>query len=183
MSRSSLSMPVGTILTPQSGTRRSAAPADWSSRDGGQPKGRAVSSSCFSAGFGQTAADRLNDNDREPTSVYTRTLLNKISVEGKPITDLAREVREDVEALAATVNHEQRPAYYDELSGPCSTSRRRAAVGDGPRSPQQIVSRPVEPSAQPLVTSPQQQRPDCSRRCRRCHHHSRASIARRRGTR
>jgi uncharacterized protein len=72
----------------------------------------------FSAGFGQTAADRLDDNDREPTSVYTRTLLRKIGVEGKAITDLAREVREDVEALAATVNHEQRPAYYDELSGP-----------------------------------------------------------------
>ena len=72
----------------------------------------------FSAGFGQTAADRLDDNDREPTSVYTRTLLRKIAVEGKPITDLAREVREDVEELAATVKHEQRPAYYDELSGP-----------------------------------------------------------------
>ncbi|MFZ5690833.1 MAG: caspase family protein [Pseudomonadota bacterium] len=72
----------------------------------------------FSAGFGQTAADRLDDNDREPTSVYTRTLLRKLTVEGKAITDLAREVREDVEALAATVNHEQRPAYYDELSGP-----------------------------------------------------------------
>lgn len=72
----------------------------------------------FSAGFGQTAADRLDDNDREPTSVYTRTLLRKIAVEGKAITDLAREVREDVEELAATVNHEQRPAYYDELSGP-----------------------------------------------------------------
>jgi uncharacterized protein len=39
-------------------------------------------------------------------------------VEGKAITDLAREVREDVEALAASVRHEQRPAYYDELSGP-----------------------------------------------------------------
>lgn len=72
----------------------------------------------FSAGFGQTAADRLDDRDREPTSVYTRTLLRKIAVEGKAITDLAREVREDVEDLAASVRHEQRPAYYDELSGP-----------------------------------------------------------------
>lgn len=72
----------------------------------------------FSAGFGQIAADRLDDRDREPTSVYTRMLLRKMAVEGKAITDLAREVREDVEALAATVRHEQRPAYYDELSGP-----------------------------------------------------------------
>ena len=112
----------------------------------------------FSAGFGQTAADRLNDNDREPTSVYTRTLLTKISVEGKPITDLAREVREDVEALAATVNHEQRPAYYDELSGPLFyfAPPRGGVVA---ALPQQIVSRPVEPSAQPLVPSPQPQQP------------------------
>jgi len=72
----------------------------------------------YSAGYGQTAADRLNDKDTEPTSVYTRTLLRKITVEGKPITDIAREVREDVEALAATIGHAQRPAYYDELSGP-----------------------------------------------------------------
>ena len=72
----------------------------------------------YSAGFGQLAADRLSDNDPEPTSIYTRTLLRKISVEGKPITEVAREVREDVEALAASIKHEQRPAYYDEMSGP-----------------------------------------------------------------
>jgi len=72
----------------------------------------------YSAGYGQTAADRLADNDPVPTSVYTRTLLRKIAVEGKAITDLAREVREDVEALAGTIKHEQRPAYYDELPGP-----------------------------------------------------------------
>lgn len=72
----------------------------------------------YSAGFGQLAVDRLSDADPEPTSIYTRTLLRKISVEGKPITDVAREVREDVEALAASINHQQRPAYYDEMSGP-----------------------------------------------------------------
>ncbi len=72
----------------------------------------------YSAGYGQTAADRLSDRDPESTSVYTRALLKKIRIEGKALTDIAREVREDVEALAATANHEQRPAYYDELSGP-----------------------------------------------------------------
>jgi uncharacterized protein len=72
----------------------------------------------YSAGFGQTALDRLSDRDAEPTSVYTRVLLQKLTVPGKSIVELAREVREDVEALALTVNHSQRPAYYDELSGP-----------------------------------------------------------------
>jgi uncharacterized protein len=82
------------------------------------PKGPGGIFILYSAGYGQTAADRLADNDPEPTSVYTRTLLRKIAVEGKAITELAREVREDVEALASTIRHEQRPAYYDELSGP-----------------------------------------------------------------
>jgi uncharacterized protein len=104
----------------------------------------------FSAGFGQTAADRLDDNDREPTSVYTRTLLRKIAVEGKAITDLAREVREDVESLAATVNHEQRPAYYDELSGPLfyfAPPRSGGAVASALVQPQPHVQPQVQPQS------------------------------------
>lgn len=116
----------------------------------------------YSAGYGQTARDRLDDNDREPTSLYTRTLLRKISVEGKPITDLAREVREDVEALAITVRHEQRPAYYDELSGPAFYFAPSGAVAAAPPQPQRpptdnsAASRPVPPlpSAQPVAALP-----------------------------
>jgi hypothetical protein len=78
------------------------------------PKGTFV---MYSAGQGQSALDRLSDEDREPTSVYTRTLRAKIMVEGLAITELARTVRDEVEAAAGRVNHEQRPAYYDELSG------------------------------------------------------------------
>jgi uncharacterized caspase-like protein len=78
------------------------------------PKGTFV---MYSAGQGQSALDRLSDDDREPTSVYTRTLRAKMLVEGLAITDLARAVRDEVEAAAGRVNHEQRPAYYDELSG------------------------------------------------------------------
>lgn len=78
------------------------------------PKGTFV---MYSAGQGQSALDRLSDDDPELTSVYTRTLRAKMLVAGLPITDLARKVRDEVEATAARVNHEQRPAYYDELSG------------------------------------------------------------------
>ena len=80
----------------------------------------------YSAGYGQTAADRLSDTDPETTSVYTRILLRKLAVEGKPITDLAREVREDVEALAATIKHDQRPAITMSFPGRRSISARRA---------------------------------------------------------
>jgi len=78
------------------------------------PRGTCV---MYSAGQGQSALDRLSDDDREPTSVYTRTLRAKMLVEGLAITDLARTVRDEVETAAGRVNHEQRPAYYDELSG------------------------------------------------------------------
>lgn len=70
----------------------------------------------YSAGYRQTALDRLNPEDSEPTSVYTRVLLNKLAVPGKPLARIAREVRNEVESLAQSVGHEQRPAYYDELS-------------------------------------------------------------------
>ena len=81
-----------------------------------RPKGTFIT---YSAGIGQTAADRLSDSDPEPTSVFMRELLTKMSVQGKSIIDLVREVREDVEAVSATMRppHEQRPAYYDELAG------------------------------------------------------------------
>lgn len=118
----------------------------------------------FSAGFGQTAADRLNDADREPTSVYTRTLLRKIAVEGKALTDLAREVREDVEALAATVNHEQRPAYYDELSGPNFYFLPPRSVAAPAVNPPRIIPAPqsgaapppqaLQPQTQPVPAAP-----------------------------
>jgi uncharacterized protein len=81
-----------------------------------RPKGTFIT---YSAGIGQTAADRLSDSDPEPTSVFMRELLAKMAVQGKSIIDLVREVREDVEAVSATMRppHEQRPAYYDELAG------------------------------------------------------------------
>ena len=106
----------------------------------------------YSAGYGQTARDRLDDNDREPTSLYTRTLLRKITVEGKPITDLAREVREDVEALAITVRHEQRPAYYDELSGPAFFFAPSGAIATAPQP--QPVRPPTDNSASARPTAP-----------------------------
>ena len=71
----------------------------------------------YSAGYQQTALDRLNDADEEPTSVYTRVLTKKLAEPGKQLADLAREVRSEVETLAKSAGHVQRPAYYDELSG------------------------------------------------------------------
>ncbi|KQW83503.1 hypothetical protein ASC89_27545 [Devosia sp. Root413D1] len=70
----------------------------------------------YSAGFRQTALDRLGPGDASPTSVYTRVLLERLGQPGISISEIARGVRVDVAALALSVGHEQSPAYYDELN-------------------------------------------------------------------
>jgi hypothetical protein len=71
----------------------------------------------YSAGAGQTALDRLSDDDENPNSVFTRALLPRLQEQGMSLHDLAKQVRRDVQQLASTVNHEQFPAYYDQMSG------------------------------------------------------------------
>jgi uncharacterized protein len=108
-----------------------------------RPKGTFIT---YSAGIGQTAADRLSDSDPVPTSVFMRELLAKMAVPGKSIIDLVREVREDVEAVSATMRppHEQRPAYYDELAG--------NFFFVPPNGPVAVV--PQRPAPQPIPVSP-----------------------------
>jgi len=71
----------------------------------------------YSAGTGQTALDRLSNADSDPNSVFTRALLPLMSEPGLGLHDIARQVRNEVRAMARSVNHDQFPAYYDQLSG------------------------------------------------------------------
>jgi carboxyl-terminal processing protease len=72
----------------------------------------------YSAGAGETALDRLPANDPDPTnSVYTRHLIPLFKTAGLTLPDLARQLRERVYRVAASVPHAQRPAYYDGLMG------------------------------------------------------------------
>ena len=71
----------------------------------------------FSAGSGQTALDRLSDDDPNPNSVFTRSLLERMRTPGLPLHEMVRLVRADVRQLSASVNHPQFPAYYDQLQG------------------------------------------------------------------
>jgi NlpC/P60 family putative phage cell wall peptidase len=71
----------------------------------------------FSAGTGQSALDALGPSDQNPNSVFTRALLPLLSAPGLPMQDIARALKGEVETAAAGVNHKQRPAYYDELTG------------------------------------------------------------------
>ncbi len=71
----------------------------------------------YSAGVGQTALDRLADDDPHPNSVFTRSLVPLIKQPGFSLTRTARLVRRKVQDLAGKISHNQRPAYYDEVTG------------------------------------------------------------------
>lgn len=99
----------------------------------------------FSAGAGQTALDRLSDDDSAPYSVFTRSFLQEL---GKPqdLQTAFKATQQSVNNLARTVGHAQRPAYYDEVIG--------SACLTGACDP---VAVPVaQPEPEPRPTIPQQ---------------------------
>jgi hypothetical protein len=79
----------------------------------------------YSAGIGQTALDRLSDNDPASNSVFTRVFAAQVVRPDLHLGDLAVETRERVAALALRATdsagqaapHEQTPAYYDQTLG------------------------------------------------------------------
>jgi len=98
----------------------------------------------YSAGLGQTALDRLDETDRDPNSVFTRVFVPILVKPGLDLSNLAIEVREGVARLAATVQHDQRPAYYDETMGRIYLAGLPAGEGQNP-------SPPPSPSNDPVV--------------------------------
>ncbi len=91
----------------------------------------------YSAGVGQTALDRLSDDDPHPNSVFTRNLVPLIKKPGVSLTRTARTVRRQVQQLATKVSHNQRPAYYDEVTGDFffAGKSQQAATGGQPQAP------------------------------------------------
>ena len=85
----------------------------------------------FSAGQGQSALDRLSDNDADPNSVFTRTLLAEMEVPGQSMVQIAKKTQAKVRALAAKVDHVQVPAYYDQIVGDLYLSPEGADAGGG----------------------------------------------------
>ena len=71
----------------------------------------------YSAGVGQTALDRVSDTDPNPNSVFTRTFAHVLTSPGMSVQEMAKTTQLEVRKLAATVNHPQMPAYYDQILG------------------------------------------------------------------
>lgn len=90
----------------------------------------------FSAGIGEQALDRLSDADPEANSVFTRRLVPLLQVPGITQVQLAKRLQREVSELAATVNHRQLPAFYDQIVGEItidgSTPRDTAARTEAP---------------------------------------------------
>ena len=71
----------------------------------------------FSAGAGQTALDRLSDQDGERFSVFTRNFLPQLYA-GKGLREAVLQARIHTSRAAEGVDHKQVPAYYDEVIEP-----------------------------------------------------------------
>ncbi|WP_448952313.1 caspase family protein [Labrys neptuniae] len=83
----------------------------------------------FSAGPGEEALDRLGESDHEKTSVFTRVLLKSMSVPGITLQKLAKATQGGVSRLAASIQHEQFPDYFDRtIDEPVLSSAGEAAA-------------------------------------------------------
>ena len=71
----------------------------------------------FSAGAKQTALDRLSQTDPDPNSVFTRNFMREVATPESTLVQIAKRTQIAVKQLAATVGHDQTPAYYDQIVG------------------------------------------------------------------
>ena len=71
----------------------------------------------FSAGKNQRALDSLSDKDANPNGVFTREFVARMRRPGLNVEALALEVKNSVERLASTVNHDQRPLIVNDSTG------------------------------------------------------------------
>jgi hypothetical protein len=96
----------------------------------------------FSAGAKQTALDRLSHSDPDPNSVFTRNFVRELATPTLTLVQIAKRTQVNVKQLAASVRHEQTPAYYDQVVGDVVF---KPATGEAP---------PIEVLAQAAASPP-----------------------------
>lgn len=82
----------------------------------------------MSAGTKQAALDRLSDADPDPNSIFTRIFLRQLAAPEQTLVDIAKHTQVAVRDLAATVGHQQTPAYYDQVIGDVVLTSAEAAA-------------------------------------------------------
>lgn len=71
----------------------------------------------FSAASRERALDSLGKDDKTVNGVFTRELVARMRTPGVPFEQVAKDVQNAVEKLAATVNHKQRPLIVNDSIG------------------------------------------------------------------
>src|SRR5271167_3976502 len=95
----------------------------------------------FSAGYKQTALDRLSNDDNNPNSLFTRTFAKELLQPGENLVQVAQHTRRIVSEMAETVSHKQIPVYFDQMVDDVFLNG--AAAKPGPEA-----AKPAEPPQQ-----------------------------------
>ena len=90
----------------------------------------------YAAGARQKALDRLGPEDDSPYSVFTRSLLPQLQDPHRPLMRSVEDTRNEVETLAGTINHSQRPASYSDVSLDYCFAGANCAIGGEPLDPE-----------------------------------------------
>jgi hypothetical protein len=101
----------------------------------------------YSAGAKQMALDQLAIGENAANSLFTRQLVKRLAEPDLTLVQLAKRLQVEVKQLAATVGHDQTPAYYDQVVGDVVLNR------SGQPSP--VAQPPGLPRPQPLRPGPQ----------------------------
>src|ERR1700744_3562180 len=110
--------------------------------------------SIFSAGYKQTALDRLSNDDTSPNSVFTRTFAKELLQPGEDLVEVAQHTRKLVSEMADSIGHRQIPAYTDQMVD--NVFLNGAAKGQAdtskPAAPAQQVAAAIPPVVAPRNT-------------------------------
>jgi Caspase domain len=99
--------------------------------------------SVFSAGYKQTALDRLSSDDSSPNSVFTRTFAKELLQPGENLVEVAQHTRRLVSEMAETIGHKQIPAYSDQMVDNVFLNGVAKGQADtGTPSPQKVAALP-----------------------------------------
>src|SRR5246127_5560784 len=111
--------------------------------------------SIFSAGYKQTALDRLPNDDPSPNSVFTRTFAKELVQPGENLVEVAQHTRKLVSEMADSVGHKQIPAYSDQMVDNVFLNglAKDAAPAARPTDPPQKMAA-LPPVAVPRTTAP-----------------------------
>src|ERR1700744_3781277 len=112
--------------------------------------------SIFSAGYKQTALDRLSNDDTSPNSVFTRTFVKELLLPGEDLVEVAQHTRKLVSEMAESIGHRQIPAYTDQMVDNVFLNGKARAQAEGVRTaepaPQKVAALP--PVAVPRTAPP-----------------------------